>query len=673
MVARYTSEQLRNVALVGASAGKTTLADLMLFKAGAAARRGRTADGTSALDFLPEEKAAHHTHATKLVHFAWGGAHVNLLDTPGYPDFVGEAMAALAAVDAVLVVVDANGALPFHARRLFATARELGLATFLVFDRMDGEHADFAVACDHARERLGKDCLPALLPDASGAKFSKLSWVLAPGGDGAARKALLEALAESDDAALATYLEKGDLPAEQLDALYDAAVRAGKLVPILCCSGERDLGVSELLDHVVKHAPSPRQAAGRPVAAAEGAAKDAVPARTRCDEPLTAQVWKTLSDPHAGKQSWLRVWSGTLRHESPLLLARTGKPERLAHLFKPQGKALEPLEEAVAGDLVTVPKAEHLVTGDTVCDPAHPRALAPLAMPAGMVSLAVDAENKNDEPKMVEALRRLAAEDLTFTEHRDPATHDLVVTGVSNLHLETLLKRVQERFHVGIKTRPPRVALKETVRGQSEGHYRHKKQTGGSGQFAEVHLVVEPRERGAGFEFVDEVTQGKIPRQFIPAIEKGIVAGLPGGAFAGHPIVDVCVRVRDGKYHDVDSNETAFRIAGWRAFKDAFAKAHPVLLEPIVDLSVEVPAAAIGDVTGDLHSRRGRIVGVDVHGRLEVVRAQVPLREILDYSTRLRSMTAGEGSFTYAPSHDDLVPPQLATALAAAYRPRDEE
>jgi elongation factor G len=669
MAGSYSTEQIRNIALVGASAGKTTLADLLLFKAGVVSRQGRPADGTSALDWNSEEKEARHTHSAKLIHFDWKGCRVNLVDTPGYPDFVGEAMPALCAVDAAIVIADANGALNFNTRRLFQAARAHELATFLVFTRMDGDQADFRKAYEHARELLGHDLHAAVLPDGNGAKFHRLDSVLVPGGDASARADLIDSVVETDEKAMEQYLEKNTIDDAEFDRVYDAAVRRGQIVPVLCCSADKDIGVGEVLDHVVKRAPSPLQAAGRMIRVREGEA----PRRTTSADPACAQVWKTVIDPHVGKQSWLRIWSGTMRPDTPLVLERLGKPERLANLQKQEGKSFESIPHAVAGDLVAVAKVEHLQTGDTLCDAARVVALKAIDAPKGMVSLAVDPKNRNDEQKLAESLRKLAAEDPTFVEHRDPATHEEVITGVSNLHLETLLKRLRDRWHVETVTRPPKVALKETILGRAEGHYRHKKQTGGSGQFAEVFLRIEPLERGSGFRFIDEVTQGKIPRQFIPAVEKGVAAGLPGGAFAGYPIVDVAVKPYDGKHHEVDSNETSFRIAGWRAFKDAFAKAKPVLLEPIVDLVVEVPAASMGDITGDLNGRRGRISGMDSLGNLQLIRAQIPLREILDYSTKLRSMTAGEGSYHYEFSHYDVVPTRIAAELAAAYKPKEEE
>jgi elongation factor G len=594
---------------------------------------------------------------------------VNLLDTPGYPDFVGEAMTTLAAVDAVVVMLDANGTIHANARRLFKAARDHRLATFLVFNKMDGDQADFAQAVEHAREVLGHDCHPVFIPDGNGAAFKSVSSVLAPGADAKARNELVETVVESDEKLMERYLESGEIADADVERLFVAAVKACQVVPVFCMSADKDVGVTEFFDHVVKYAPSAAEAVGRRIKTREGEPEK----HTKVSDPTCAQVWKTLADPHVGKQSFLRIWSGTVKHEVPLTLEKTGKPEKLANLVKPQGKAVEPVLHAIAGDIIAVMKVENLETGDTLCDAAHVLALVAIDVPKGMVSLAVEPKNRNDDQKVSMGIRKLAAEDLTFTEHRDPATHELVITGVSNLHLDTMAKRLRERFHLEVTTKPPRIALKETVLGHSEGHYRHRKQTGGSGQFAEVYLKVEPRERGAGFEFADEVTQGKIPRQFIPAVEKGIVAGLPTGIFAGYPIVDVVARVYDGKHHEVDSNETAFRIAGWRAFKDAFQKSKPCLLEPIVDLVVEVPSASMGDITGDLNSRRGRISGMDSLGNLQIIKAQIPLREILDYSTQLRSMTAGEGSYSFTVSHYDVVPARIAQELAAAYKPKEEE
>lgn len=669
MASAYTSEQIRNIALVGASAGKTTLADLLLFKSGAVNRRGRPSDGTSALDHTDEEKAVRHTTSAKLVHFTHDGKQVHLLDTPGYPDYVGEAMAALAAVDAAVLVIDGNGTLHYNARRLFKAARDLQLATFILINRMDGDQADFDKAVGHAVELLGGDCHPVFLPSGNGSAFKSVHSLLAAGADPKQRTGLIDCLVETDEKVMERYLESGSVDDAEVDRLYFRAVKQGLFVPILCASADKDVGVAEFLDHVVHFAPSPLEATGRRLRTKEGE-----PERyTKAGDAACAQVFKTLADPHVGKQSWVRVWSGTVKHEVPLALERTGKPEKLANLMKLQGKAHEAIAHAIAGEIIVIAKVENLETGDTLCDAAHVQALVPIDVPKGMVSLAVEPKSRNDDQKMAMGLRKLATEDPTFSEHRDPATHELVITGLTNLHLDTMVKRLKERFHIEVTTKPPRIALKETVLGRADGHYKHKKQTGGSGQFGEVYMSIEPRERGSGFEFVDDTVGGTIPRQFIPAVEKGIKEALEHGVFAGYPVVDVRARATDGKSHPVDSNETSFRIAGRQAFKDAFLKARPCLLEPIVDLVVEVPSTSMGDITGDLNSRRGRIAGMDSLGSLQVIKAQIPLREILDYSTTLRSMTAGEGSYHFTFSHYDVVPSKIAQELAALYKPRDEE
>jgi len=669
MASAYKTEQIRNIALVGASAGKTTLADLLLFKAGAVTRRGRPSDGSSALDFTTEEKEVRHSTSAKLVHFEHGGCVVNLLDTPGYPDFVGEAMCVLAAVDTAVIVVDANGNINFNARRLFKAARDLNLATFILFNKMDGDQANFERAVEHATELLGHDCHPVFLPNGNGAAFQSVTRLLKPDAEAKSRAGLIECLVETEEAAMEKYLESGSIDNAEVDRLYHDAVKEGTFVPILCASADKDIGVTEFLDHIVHHAPSPIEGAGRRLRTPEGAPEQ----RTKAADPVCAQVFKTVADPHVGKQSWVRIWSGTVRHEVPLTLERTGKPEKLANLMKLQGKNHDLVTEAITGDLIVIAKVENLETGDTLCDPAHVRALVPIDVPKGMVSLAVEPKNRNDDQKMSMGLRKLATEDPTFVEHRDPATHELVITGLTNLHLDIIVKRLKERYHIEVTTKPPRIALKETVLSRADGHYRHKKQTGGSGQFGEVYVTLEPRERGSGFEFVDDVVGGSIPRQFIPAVEKGIREALEHGVFAGYPVVDVCARATDGKSHPVDSNETSFKIAGRQAFKDAFLKARPCLLEPIVDLVVEVPSTAMGDITGDLNSRRGRISGMDTMGNLQIIKAQIPMREILEYSTTLRSMTAGEGTYSFTFSHYDVVPAKIAQDLAAAYQPKHEE
>ena len=672
-MASNAPESIRNLAVVGGGgAGKTSLVDALLFKAGATTRCGKVDDGTSVSDYSAEEKEAKHSLTSTLLWAEHQGVRLNILDTPGYSDFVGEAMAPLSAVDGAVVVLDAAGTINSNTRRLFKAAREMQLPLFVVVNRLDHDQAKWDECWEGIQTFFGRECSVVYLPDGTGAGLSKVVSLLDADAAGAfadQRGALTESLVETDEAAMERYLEEGEVGADELHGLYGKAVHSGEIIPVLSCSVTKDIGVQEILDHLVAYAPSPLQGPGRQGKAGEA---DVLVRPDKMDKTVV-QVFKTVTDPYVGKLSFLRVWAGTLRSDHPLTLTRTGKAEKLANLLQVQGKDSEGVTEAGPGQILAVAKVEHLETNDTLCDGGDGIALEPVHVPPPMVSLAVEPKSRGDEQKLSGALRKLASEDLTFTAERDAVTGELVITGITNLHLDTMIKRLKERFSVEVDTKPPRVPLKETIQAKAEGHHRHKKQTGGAGQFGEVYLKVEPRERGSGFEFVDEVVGGAIPKNFLPAVEKGIVAALDGGVFAGYPVVDVCVRVYDGKHHPVDSNETSFKMAGAKAFKDGFLKAKPCLLEPIVDLEVEVPASAMGDITGDLNSRRGRIQGMDTVGNLQIIRAQVPLKEMLTYSTDLRSMTAGEGSYTFTFSHYDVLPAKLAEEVRAGFKATDED
>ena len=671
-MASLQTDKIRNVVVIGAGgAGKTSLVDALLFKAGSASRQGKVNDGTSLSDHTAEEKAAKHSLYATLLSAEHRGHKINMLDTPGYSDFVGEASICLGAADMALVVIGANGNINANTRRLYHAAKEAGLPRMVLVNKMDSEQADVDATMDAIQSLFGTECCKAFQPDGVGGSFSAVKSLLDADAPEDERNAMIEALVETDEAAMEKYLEDGEVADDEVAKLYHKAIAAGMFVPVLFCSVEKDIGVGSLLDKLIDFVPPPNEAPGRPGRRGSNDGEEVV-IRPGASEEVIAQVFKTVTDPFVGKLSYLRLWSGNLNADVQLASTNSGKHARLQNLLKVQGKDSEGITEAIAGDILAVAKAENLETGDTLYS-GDPVFLKPIEVPPPMVSLAIDPASRGEEQKLATALKKLASEDLTFLVNRDQVTKELVVSGVTNLHLETMLKRLKEQFGVEVESRLPRVPFQETVMAAAEGHHRHKKQSGGAGQFGEVYLRVRPSERGEGFKFVDAVVGGAIPKNFMPAVEKGINAALENGVYAGYPVVDVTVEVYDGKHHPVDSNEASFKTAGAKAFKDAFLKAKPSLLEPVVDMVVEVPASAMGDITGDLNTRRGRIQGMDTVGSLQIINVQVPLKEIQSYSTDLRSMTAGEGSFTFKFSHYDVVPAKNAEEIRAQFKDTDDD
>jgi elongation factor G len=546
-----------------------------------------------------------------------------------------------------------------------------GKARALVVTKIDAENLDLPALVRDLRETFGEEVLPVNLPVGRGPAVKEVVSVLAlphvprhedvEGDEAEARRALVEKVVEEDEDLMVRYLD-GQTPGDDdLRRVLGAAIRSGHVVPVLFAAPERGIGVAELLDFVVAELPGCDGTVRHPVRDAEGAAE----IQRKSTDPFAAVVWKTSIDPFVGKQSYLRVLSGEFRLGMEVLNPRTGKPEKLAHGFLPQGKEETPCTQATAGEILVATKLENVALGDTLCDPAAPCRYAPLQWPESMVSLAIEAKSSNDEQKLGPALSKLMEEDPTFRVEVHRETKERVAAGMSALHLQVVLGRLKRRFHLEVTTRTPRIPYRETVQAKAESRYRHKKQPGGRGQFAEVALRVWPRERGQGLEFVDSVVGGSVPRQFIPAVEKGVRAACERGVLAGYPVVDVAAEVWDGKDHPVDSSEAAFKLAADRAFREAFQKARAVLLEPIMRLEIVIPSRNMGDITGDLNKRRGRIQGMDSRGQLQVIEALVPLGEISNYSTELRSITGGEGSFSMKHDHYDVVPHAIAEGIVA--------
>jgi elongation factor G len=653
---------VRNVALTGhGDSGKTTFMEAALHKAGAIQRRGSVAEKNTVGDYEAEAKDTGHSTDVSCTHLKWKDREIQFVDCPGYPDFAGVATAGLWACDTVAIFVNAAGNVSVNTRRMWNTAGWLGKARIIVVSKMDHENADPERALAQVRESLGDRCRPFNLPVGKGSSFKGVATCFgkAAGASGptlcgeleSARSSFLEAVVEVDDALLERYLGGETIPEEELAGVLRRAVAQGKVVPVLFLSSNQGEGVAQLLDFLAEEAPSGENPPGA-AAADEAGASSPVTA----DGPFLASVFKVTSDVHVGKVSFLRVWSGKLPADGVVWCSANGQSVKLVHPSRPQGKDLANVTGGEAGDVFCITKVDELKLGCSVSDPAKRLRVAPPAFPVPMVHLAVESKAKGDEHKVAAALAKILDEDPSFKSGRSRDTHELVISGLSSLHLELLLKRMTARYKVEMTHHLPTVPLKETVLGVGEGHHRHKKQTGGRGQFGEVYLRIRPTPRGSGFVFEDATVGGSIPNNFVPAVEKGVREQMEKGVIAGYPVVDVKVEPYDGKSHPVDSSEAAFKIAGARAFRDAFNKAKHALLEPIMDLEIEVPSRHFGDITGDLNSRRGRIIGMDQHGDNQVIRAQVPLAEVQTYSTDLRSMTSGEGSFTMTFNRLDVVP-----------------
>jgi elongation factor G len=663
---------IRTLNLVGhGDSAKTSLAEAMLFAAGAVKRQGKVADGTSTLDFDPDEKEAKHSIDASVGRLDWKGKRVVLVDAPGYPDFVGAALATFPAVESSLICVNASRGVSVNTRRMWDAATQGGEARAIVVTKIDMENLDLPALVRDLREAFGEAVLPVNLPVGRGPAVKEVVSVLelphvpkhenVEGDEAEARRALVDRVVEEDEALMMRYLDGQTPEHAELEAALKAAIRSGHVVPVLFAAPEKGIGVPELLDFIAAELPSCDGAVTHPLRDPEGA----VEVRRKASDPFLAVVWKTSIDPFVGKQSFVRILSGRFKEGMEVLNPRTGKTERLAHGFLPQGKEETPVQQASAGEILVLTKLDHVSVGDTFCDPAAPARYAHLEWPDSMVSLAIEAKSSNDEQKLGPALSKLMEEDPTFRVEVHRETKERVASGMSALHLHVVLGRLKRRFHLDVATRAPRIPYRETVQSKGESRYRHKKQTGGRGQFAEVALRVFPKERGEGLEFVDSVVGGTVPRQFIPAVEKGVRAACERGVLAGSPVVDVAAELFDGKDHPVDSSEAAFKMAADRAFREAFQKARPILLEPVMRLQIVVPAKHMGDITGDLNKRRGRIQGMDSRGQLQVIEALVPLAEIANYSTELRSITGGEGSYSMKHDHYDVVPHGVAEAIVA--------
>ena len=679
----YTTSQIRNVALVGhAGAGKTSLFEALLFAGGAITTQGSIERGNTVSDHDPMERERQHSINMSIAPIDHGGIHVNLIDTPGYPDFRGKTLSALAAVETCAIVVNASNGVEYSTARMMEYAKARRLCRLLIVNKMDHDEADLEMLVEQLREAFGNECLPINLP-AKG-RSTVVDCFFNPSGEAdfssiaEAHQRIIDQVVEINEEVMGHYLEEGEagLSGQELHDAFEQCLREGHLVPICFVSARTGAGVKELLDLFEKLMPNPSEA--NPPLFVKGTGADAEPFRTEPDAArhVVADVFKIINDPFVGKLSVFRIYQGTVRRDTQLFIDDGKKPFKVGHLFKLKGKDHVEIEDAIPGDIAAVAKIEE-IHFDAVLHDSHNEDqihLKPINYPQPMFGLAIEPATRGQEQKLANALSKLAEEDPCFRIEHHKELNETVIRGLGELHLRVILERMKERYGVEVTTRPPRIAYRETISANADGHHRHKKQTGGAGQFGEVFLRVEPLPRGGGFEFVDEVKGGTIPGQFLPAIEKGVRQVLDTGAVAGYQLHDVRVIVYDGKHHPVDSKEVAFTTAGKKAFLDAIAKARPMVLEPIVNLDVTVPAEHMGDITGGLSTKRARINGTDsLRGGELIIKAQVPLAEIGDYSNELKAVTAGRGRYTIELSHYEAVPGNVQRQLVDAYKPKHEE
>ena len=692
---RYAIDKMRNIGLIShQGAGKTSLAEAMLFVSGSIDRLGRVDDGTASLDYDPEEQRRKISISTALAHADWKDHRINIVDMPGYFDFVGEVKAGLRVVDSVAVVIDAVGGFEVGTELAWRYAGELDLPRMVIVNKMDRENANWEGVLATLTELFGDKVVPLTLPIGREQGFRGVVDLLtgkactfATDGSGqmtigeipaemaadcqAALERLTEKCAEADDELTMKYLETGELSRADMAAGLAAATNAGLMVPVVACSALRNLGAQVVLDSIIAAMPAPNL---RPAAAGTnprtGEPAERQPAEA---EPFSALVFKTMADPYVGRLTLFRVFSGVLRSDSHCYNSGRQRTERIGQVYVPRGKQQDPVDQVAAGEIAAVAKLQETTTGDTLCEEANPITYPAIDFPSPVYSVAVRPKSKGDEEKIGSGMARLIEEDPTVTVKRDAETAQMLVSGMGELQLDILTERLKRKFGVEVTLTTPRMPYRETVRGAVKAQGRHKKQSGGRGQFGDIWIEMEPLESGQGFEFVDKIFGGSVPRQYIPAVEKGMREALVEGVVAGYPVTDLRVTLYDGSYHAVDSSEMAFKIAASLAFKKAAAEARPVLLEPIVIIEVMVPDNYMGDVIGDLNKKRGRILGMEPSGRMQVVKAQVPQGEVARYAIDLRSLTQGRGTFQMEFSHYEEVPGNIAEGVIEKARKAREE
>ncbi len=683
------ADRIRNVALIGhRGSGKTSLHEALLFEAGAVNRLGTVGDGSTTSDYESDEHEREMSIGASVASFEHDGRKINLIDTPGEPSFVADAAAALHVADAAVVVVNGVMGVEVHTERLWERAQREGLARLVFVNMLDRERADFFRALDSLKDAFGAHVVATEIPIGSEHEVSGVidlidmrAFVASGTGRGAAdeqeipdelqaqaeeyREKLMDEVAENSDELMERYLEGEEIDHDEIVRVLKQGVTDGKIFPVACGVATKNLGTSRLLEALVEDLPSPAMRGAVTAHDTEGEEIEIEPDE---DGPLVAYVFKTVADPYTGRINLFRVYRGTMRSDSHVVNVSKRQKERVGQLGEPLGKELKPAAELGAGDIGAVAKLKETSAGDVLCEKQADISFPALDLPAPVMAFAYEAKSKGDEEKAAAAVRRLTEEDPTLDVHRDPQTGEQIIAGLTQVHVEVIVERMKRRFGAEIELHPPRVPYHESIRKPAKAHARYKKQTGGRGQFADCHIEIAPGEAGTGLEFVNAIKGGVIPGGFIPAVEKGVSEAMEHGTVAGYPVKDVQVRLYDGQHHSVDSSEMAFKIAGSMAFKQAMAEADPVLLEPIVKLTVSCPEDVVGDVIGDLNSRRGRPLGMEPKGSATEVKAEVPMAEVLDYAPDLRSISGGRADFTMEFERYEEIPGHLTAKVVGEGR-----
>ncbi len=681
-MANYSIHDIRNIAIVGhAGSGKTSLIESLLHRSGTIHTRGSVQKGDTVCDFDDQEKSLQHSLDIAITHLSHEGRQVNIIDTPGYADFLGRGISILPAVETAAVVISAGAGIEPVTLRMMEAAKRRKLCRFIIVNKIDQGGIDYAALLESLQESFGKECLPINLPAENGGKV--IDCFFQPGGDATdfssvseAHDSMIDQVVEVDEALMEIYLEQGQaLQPEQLHDPFEKALREGHLIPVCFTSAESGAGIDELLTLLARLMPDPTEGNPPPFMKGEGVNMKPVEVAPDADKHVVGHVFKILNDPYRGKLGIFRIHQGTLKNAAQLYIGDARKPFKVNHLFRLQGKDQEEINEAIPGDICAVARVDE-IHFDAVLHDSHDEDhhhLRSIECPLPLFGLAINTAKRGDEQKLSEALRKLEDEDPCFHVEHNVSLNETVMRGLGDLHLEVLLHQLRNKYNVEVETHPPSIAYRETITRNAEGHYRHKKQTGGAGQFGEVFLRVEPLSRGEGFVYVNAVVGGAIPGQFIPAIEKGIRQAMEEGAIAGFPLHDLRVTVYDGKFHSVDSKEIAFVTAGKKAFLEAVDNAGPVVLEPIVNIAVTTPDSFMGDLTGDLSSRRGQISGTETgrNGTL-IIKGQAPLAELENYGTQLKAITGGEGSYSIEFSHYEAVPGNIQKQLSEKHKRKED-
>jgi len=693
-MAKYESKSLRNLAIVGhGGTGKTSLCESFLFISGKNERLGRVDDGTSIMDYEPEEQKRRISISSSINFVEWNKYKINIIDTPGDSNFTYDIKCSMSVVENALVVIDAVSGVEFQTQKVWEYADGFNLPRIVFINRLDRERADFSAALASIKNKFSKKVTPVCLPIGKEDKFNgivdlisskahlfsdnkgagKATDIPADMADEAKnmRSAMVEDIAETDDDLMNKYLEAGELTAEEIKQGLRKGVTSGNLIPVVCGSAIKGIGISLLLDLIVDSMASP---VNRGAIKGKKPGGDAAAERkTSEDEPFSAIVFKTIADPYAGRLTLFRVYSGKLNPDSSIYNSTKKISEKFGNIFFLEGKNQKPAEVLIPGDIAGVAKLKETVTGDTLCNEKAPIIFEKVEVPPPIMSFAIEPKSRGDEEKIASSLHRLTEEDPTIVFSRDLQTKEMILSGMGQVHIEVNIEKMKRKFGVEVNLHTPKVPYKETIKGKTNVQGKYKKQSGGRGQFGDCWIDIEPLPRGTGFEFADKIVGGVIPQQYRPAVEKGIVEAAAEGVLAGYPVVDFKISLVDGSYHTVDSSEMAFKIAGSMAFKKGVMQCQPILLEPIVNIDIEIPEEYMGDVIGDLNSRRGRVLGMDTKGTNQVIKGQVPLAEILKYAPDLRSMTSGRGNFTYTHSHYEEVPSFIAEKIIAAAKKDKEE